>query len=80
LRLACPSCGENGTWTVDGALVTLTLPGGEKVAVAAGECRRCESRVFFDPSQRAVADIGSREALTRARVSQLRKATVVRDG
>jgi DNA-directed RNA polymerase subunit RPC12/RpoP len=80
MKLACPSCGENGRWTVDGVLLTLTLPSGEQVATAAGECRRCGSRVFFDPSKRAVADIGAREALTRSRVTQLRKTMAVRDG
>jgi hypothetical protein len=59
---------------VDGVLETLTLPGGDRVAVAAGNCGRCSSRVWFDPSQHAVAEIGAREELTRNRVAALRKA------
>jgi hypothetical protein len=58
---------------VAGVLETVTVRGGEQVAVAAGECRRCGSRVWFDPSSRAVAEISAREAMTRSRVAELRK-------
>jgi hypothetical protein len=73
VKLACPSCGENGSWTVAGSVASLTLPGGEQVAIAAGACRRCLSRVWFEPSEDAVREIGAREDMTRTRVAQLRR-------
>jgi hypothetical protein len=75
IRLACPNCSsQGGTWTVGSVLETWRGPDGEKVAVAAGTCERCASRVLFDPSGQAVTEIGARQAVARTRLARLHPA------
>lgn len=75
IRLACPAdCG--GEWTVRGHGETWRDPDGREVAVVAGECDRCGSRVALDPSEQAVEIIGYRE---QARIDRRASARAALD-
>lgn len=74
IRLACPA-GCGGEWPIpaDGAIWKDET--GTGVAVIAGQCNRCESRVAIEPSLEAVAIIRQREISRREAVRKMRTVT-----
>jgi hypothetical protein len=69
---------------VSGALETWTDPDGEHVAMVAGECGRCGSRVLLAPTENAVEHIRAREQELIDRKGRARQAiadmAAARDG